>query len=427
MDRPINRVPSASPRAWSLRSARRYLQRLQQAALGVTRSLTFKALRGRFVTVTDYMSQHGAPADWQAKWSSAFGGRVHRKYQARHGHKAPQCLNMVRGVARDVYYYGDADLDLLDEAMEHYTAKTGLTRPAQPQTPADRLGSITALLTGFNEAVQDYPGRFEGLTGEHLRDLERVGDCDAASDRIEQLLPVLDDWKQRLDVLEEALTPADLNAIIAAGPESPVATAYRVAARSFDTYQQCRDTAHSAWVNWSFTGLEPEEGADARMGDAAESPEVDERVTVPCVLDGCDGYSHPDDCTRRIDRIIINGDLEVTTELVAPNEGPLYVSVFGVYDDRDEAINVHAHTQADLDRLAEEFERLAAMIRKAGASLHRTSAVQPTTGVCARCERTWPEADLSDDANGDPVCCDCHASDPGDDRAEYRAYAHAGR
>ena len=51
---------------------------------------------------------------------------------------------------------------------------------------------------------------------------------------------------------------------------------------------------------------------------------------------------------------------------------------------------------------------------------------EPTTGACARCDRTWPLTDLSEDANGDAVCCDCHASDPGDDRAEYRSYTYAG-
>jgi hypothetical protein len=49
----------------------------------------------------------------------------------------------------------------------------------------------------------------------------------------------------------------------------------------------------------------------------------------------------------------------------------------------------------------------------------------PTSGVCSRCDRTWPESDLSEDVNGDPVCCDCHQLHAAlDDRAEYRAYAH---
>jgi hypothetical protein len=52
---------------------------------------------------------------------------------------------------------------------------------------------------------------------------------------------------------------------------------------------------------------------------------------------------------------------------------------------------------------------------------------EPTTGACARCDRTWPLSDLSEDGNGDPVCCDCHASDPGDDRAAHRDYAYSGR
>ena len=62
---------------------------------------------------------------------------------------------------------------------------------------------------------------------------------------------------------------------------------------------------------------------------------------------------------------------------------------------------------------------------RAGAHLPHASVVQPAEGECVRCERSWPESDLSEDGNGDPVCSDClqlHASQ--DDRAEYRAYAH---
>lgn len=59
-----------------------------------------------------------------------------------------------------------------------------------------------------------------------------------------------------------------------------------------------------------------------------------------------------------------------------------------------------------------------------GEHLPHASVVQPAEGECVRCERSWPESDLSEDGNGDPVCVDCHAIDPGDDRAQYRAYAH---
>ena len=48
-------------------------------------------------------------------------------------------------------------------------------------------------------------------------------------------------------------------------------------------------------------------------------------------------------------------------------------------------------------------------------------------GLCARCDRSWSPDDLSPDLNGDSVCVDCHASDPGDDRAAHRDYAYAGR
>jgi len=304
-----------------------------------------------------------------------------------------------------------------------------ITRQAMqlPQSAALAVPTAADRIAAFNLAVRDYPALFEGLTGDHLRDLERAGNEDFPSDHIEQLLPVLDDWERRLDAFDGTLSARDLSNIMACGAGSPTGIAYRQAAVSRDTYLRCRDTAHSAWVDWSFTGIDlgDDTEGDARTGDDAETPEVDDTEPVPCILDDCDGYGHPDDCTRRIDRTVI-GDLEISTELVAPSEDKPYISVFGMRD-WDEAINVRAYTQADLDQLADDFTRVAAMIRRAGASLPSTSVVQLAQDACARCERTWPESDLSEDGNGDSVCVDCHASDPGDDRAAHRDYAYAGR
>lgn len=310
-----------------------------------------------------------------------------------------------------------------------------ITRQAMQLPQSAALAVLTAAdrIAAFNLAVRDYPALFEGLTGDHLRDLERAGNEDSPSDHIEQLLPVLEDWQRRLDAFEGALSARDLANIMAWGATSPTGLAYRQAAASRDSYLRCRDAAHSAWVNWSFTGIDlDDDEAGARTGDDAETPEVDETETGPCVLDGCDGYGHPDDCTRRLEEMTLQCGLEVSTELVSSNVEGVYVSVFGMYGadstmSFDEAVNVHARTQADLDHLAADFERLAAMIRRAGASLPSVGVVQLVQGVCARCERPWPESDLSEDADGDPVCCDCHASDPGDDRAAHRAYAYAGR
>jgi hypothetical protein len=295
-----------------------------------------------------------------------------------------------------------------------------------PPAPLHRLDTIARLLDGFNAAVQDYPARFEGLSGDFLRELEigSTRDCDDVSDHIEQLLSVLTDWRQRLDAFEDALSPRDLNLIVAAGPHAPVAVAYREAARSFDLYARCRDTAHSAWVDWSFTPVSFPEG-DPRTGDPAEGTRVDEPETGACTLDGCDGYGHPEDCTRRLGEVTLGCGLEITTELVSSTVEGVYVSVFGMYDPYgparlDEALNVHARSGADLEALAADLERAAAMIRAAASAL---PPVEAETGVCATCERSWPVADLSEDRDGDTVCCDCASSDPSaEDTAACRAY-----
>lgn len=133
----------------SRNATRAYARRLRNAVLGVTRALAFKALRGHMLTVTDYLDRAGAPTDWQHRWSSAFGGRVHRNYQKRYGHKAPQGFNLVRGIPRLVYVYDEADFDLLDEALEHYAAKTGLTL-LRPCTQCERVWDTDELVLDAN-------------------------------------------------------------------------------------------------------------------------------------------------------------------------------------------------------------------------------------------------------------------------------------
>jgi hypothetical protein len=297
-----------------------------------------------------------------------------------------------------------------------------------PPAPLHRLDAISRVVADFNRAVGEYSARFEGLTGDYLRDLEIAGnrDCDDVTDHMEQLLPVLADWRQRLDAFEDALTPADLALIIRSGANAPVAVAYRQAAASFDLYTRCRDAAHSAWVDWSFNPITFPAG-DPRSGDYGAGRQVDapELVPVPCTLDGCDGYGHPEDCTRRLDGITLGCGLEITTELVSSSVEGLYVSVFGMYDPYgpsklDEALNVHARSGADLEALAADLERAAAMIRAAASAL---PPVEAEAGVCATCERSWPAADLSEDRDGDTVCCDCASSDPSaEDAAACRAY-----
>ena len=88
-----------------------------------------------------------------------------------------------------------------------------------------------------------------------------------------------------------------------------------------------------------------------------------------------------------------------------------------------------ARQTADLDAIRAIFKanNLGPVPMKGSAPSLKVKQV-PVTGECVRCERVWPESDLSEDGNGDMVCVDCHSSDPtADDAAAYRSYAYAGR
>jgi hypothetical protein len=83
---------------------------------------------------------------------------------------------------------------------------------------------------------------------------------------------------------------------------------------------------------------------------------------------------------------------------------------------------------ADLDAIRAIFKAngLGAVPMKTSAPSLKLSQV-PVTGVCARCDRTWGESDLSEDLNGDTVCVDCHSSDTSaEDAHAARSYAFAG-
>jgi len=83
---------------------------------------------------------------------------------------------------------------------------------------------------------------------------------------------------------------------------------------------------------------------------------------------------------------------------------------------------------ADLDEIRATYKRLGLgqdPMKPSAPSLKVKKVVPAETGVCTACTRTWPVSDLSEDGNGDLVCCDCHQLHAAlDDRAEHRAYAH---
>lgn len=87
-----------------------------------------------------------------------------------------------------------------------------------------------------------------------------------------------------------------------------------------------------------------------------------------------------------------------------------------------------ARQTADLDAIRAIFRAngLGPVPMKASAPSLKVKQV-PVTGECVRCERVWPESDLSEDGNGDMVCVDCHSSDTSsEDAAAHRSYIYAG-
>lgn len=138
---------------------------------------------------------------------------------------------------------------------------------------------------------------------------------------------------------------------------------------------------------------------------------------MSCLIPDCDGFGHPDQCTRTLGEVTVAGQLEFSTELVADDHGARWVSLLGLRTGLAEALLARARTRTELLALAGQFADVAALLEAAVDAL-------PDEGECAWCERVWPVEDLAADGNGDPVCCDCRAGDTSsEDAAAYRAHA----
>jgi hypothetical protein len=97
---------------------------------------------------------------------------------------------------------------------------------------------------------------------------------------------------------------------------------------------------------------------------AALEPDTSEFLTVEaCLIENCDGYGHPELCTRYLEKTTIGGDLELSTELVVGADGR-HISVFGIRD-FNEALLVRATTRQQLLVLAAEFADVAKLIERA--------------------------------------------------------------
>lgn len=138
-----------------------------------------------------------------------------------------------------------------------------------------------------------------------------------------------------------------------------------------------------------------------------------------CLIPNCDGYGHPDECTRYLAKTTIGEQLELSTEIVVNAEGDRHISVFGIRGQYDEALLVRCTTRGQLLALAAEFADVAALIERAVDELP-----EDTEGRCHDCEVMVPVDELAADQNGDQVCGDCRSTAAGlADAAAYRAYA----
>ena len=156
--------------------------------------------------------------------------------------------------------------------------------------------------------------------------------------------------------------------------------------------------------------------APAPIAEPADLFAPDELPPLDDILAAAAEYNRAADQARRADR----GKRAARKIL-----DRLPVGRYGVWD--VERVPSGRQT-ADLDEIRKIFKAhgLGPIPMKTSApSLKVKRVVLVETALCAACSRAWPESDLSDDANGDPTCVDCHQLHAAmDDRAEHRAYAH---
>lgn len=204
-----------------------------------------------------------------------------------------------------------------------------------------------------------FEARFNGLTGDSLRQLEvDTRDTSAPSSHAEYLHDTLTAWKGAIEDFDRSVTDADYRAVAGLPWDHPRTIAYRSASSAMDTWHACREKLHAAFIDWSLdlTGTidvpEPAGLDPVVVADGHRVPDC----TGHCAADGC--------CSAEIGSINVDHAGELVVELYA-DEGDQPTGVVYTFDADHDGTLLRTTNPAELRRKADEFYRFAGRIEQA--------------------------------------------------------------
>lgn len=334
-------------------------QRHIKAATAVDLGVFYSTVSAGMLLVRRYLTGRGVDQEFADRYGSAFGRTAAKIYRTSNGAEPRRAWSNVSGKWRRVNGYLPTETEILDEAYTTYkrTAEYVVTEPASELSPVEV----------YIKETDSYAARFENITGDMLRDLERQYSTEASTDFVTERLADLAAWKQSIDryatVMVGDVDQAERAAVQGLPWDDPKVLAWLQAERGGEDYASARDDLNAAYVDWSFD-----------LSGTVDVPDVP-RPPAPviaegCRIPGCDRSWHYDGvCVVQLGEVKFDGtDCALPAELADPVDGPRSIVAFG-YD--MEALNLRREMRDRVSarNFAGELRALADSIDDASAHL----------------------------------------------------------
>ncbi|MFF4248610.1 hypothetical protein ACFYY2_29655 [Streptomyces sp. NPDC001822] len=314
------------------------------AAAAVDKAVLYTSISAGMVLARRYLTGRGIDQGFADQYGSPFGRTAAKIYRSETGTEPRKAWSNVHGKWRRVNGFLPAETDVLDKAFLSYKRTAEYVAPA----PAVEPGPAEV----YVKATAGYAARFEGLTGDMLRDLETEHGTDEPGDRVRPLLDTLANWKRHLDRFEATVTDADERAVQGLTEDDPRRVAWRAASTGVDAFLKAQAAVHGAYVDWAFDLTGDIEIVDTPRPAAPVVP-------AGCRIPGCDQRWHYDAlCVAELGELPFDDGSSLPVELSASEGKPTSIVAFA-FEPRSMNLRREITTQADAAAFAKALRDAA--------------------------------------------------------------------
>lgn len=324
------------------------------AAAAVDEAVLYTSISAGMVLARRYLTGRGIDQGFADQYGSPFGRTAAKIYRSETGTEPRKAWSNVHGKWRRVNGFLPTETAVLDKAFNTYKRTADYVAPAPVAEPAAAQVYV--------KATVGYAARFEGLTGESLRDLETEHGTDAPGDHIAPLLDTLADWKRHVDRFEAAVTDADEKAVEGLPETDRRRIVWRVANTGMDAFLKAQAAVHGAYIDWSFdlTGT-----VEINDGPRPAAPVVKDGCSIP----ECDQRWHYDGlCVAELSELPFDEGSSLPIELSATEGQPARILAYA-FEPKSMGLRREITTQADAAAFAKALRDAADAVDEAAAHL----------------------------------------------------------